>query len=158
MPSKKVIQCCQALIEKKWTISFVESASAGKLCTEFAAVINSGQVLIGGLVCYHVSMKEDLLLIPPGTIQQYTPESAIVTKLMAQNFHRFVNSDVCVALTGLASPGGSESPSKPVGTIFIHIIFPNKEIAKRLKFNGSPEEIIQQAVDAVADLVYKETQ
>ncbi|WP_264537316.1 CinA family protein [Flavobacterium sp. N1736] len=157
MPSKNVIKCCQALIKKNWTISFVESASAGKLCNEFAAVINSGQILIGGLVCYHASMKEDLLLIPKGTIEQYTPESAIVTKLMAQNFHRFVNSDICVALTGLASPGGSESPSKPVGTIFLHIIFPDKEIAKRVKFDGNPEEIILQAVDAVADLVYKET-
>lgn len=158
MPSKTVIRCCKALINKKWTISFVESASAGKLCNEFSTVIDSGQILIGGLVCYHVSMKEDLLLIPHGTIEQYTPESAIVTKLMAQNFHRFVKSDICVALTGLASPGGSETPEKPVGTIFLHIVLPNKEIAKRLKFEGNPEEIINQAVDAVADLVYKETQ
>jgi nicotinamide-nucleotide amidase len=157
MPSEKVMQCCQALIDKKWTISFVESASAGKLCNEFSTVINSGQILIGGLVCYHVSMKEDLLLIPKGTIEQHTAESAIVTKLMAQNFHRFVTSDICVALTGLASPGGSETPSKPVGTIFVHIIFPDKELAKRFKFDGNPEEIIAQAVDAVADLVYEET-
>lgn len=158
MPSENVIKCCQALIKKNWTISFVESASAGKLCNDFAAVIDSGQIFIGGLVCYHSSMKEDLLLIPKGTIEEYTPESALVTQLMAQNFHRFVNSDICVALTGLASSGGSENPEKPVGTIFVHIIFPDKEIAEKLKFDGSPDEIIQQAVDAVADLVYKETQ
>ncbi len=158
MPSENVIKCCQALIKKNWTISFVESASAGKLCNDFAAVMDSGQIFIGGLVCYHSSMKEDLLLIPKGTIEEYTPESALVTQLMAQNFHRFVNSDICVALTGLASPGGSETPEKPVGTIFVHIIFPDKEIAEKLKFDGSPDEIIQQAVDAVADLVYKETQ
>ena len=158
MPSEKVIRCCQALIKKKWTITFVESASAGKLCNAFSTVIDSGQILIGGLVCYHASMKEDLLLIPHGTIEEYTPESAEVTQLMAQNFHRFVTSDICVALTGLASPGGSETPEKPVGTIFLHLIFPHKEIAKRLKFEGNPHEIIDQAVDAVADLLYEEAQ
>lgn len=156
MASKKVTACCKALIEKKWTITFVESASAGKLNYEFSTVFNSGKILIGGMVCYHPCMKEDLLHIPPGTIQKYTAESAIVTKLMAQNFHLHVKSDVCVALTGLTTPGGSESETKPVGTIFIHIVFPDKEIASRLLFKGSAEEIIEQATAAVADLILEE--
>ena len=157
MASKKVATCCKALIEKKWTITFVESASAGKLNYDFSTVFDSGRILIGGMVCYDPSMKEDLLHIPPGTIEKYTAESAIVTKLMAQNFHLHVKSDVCVALTGLTTPGGSESPTKPVGTIFIHIIFPDKEVATRFLFKGSPEEIIHQSVDAVADLILEET-
>jgi len=156
MASKKVTTCCKALIEKKWTITFVESASAGKLNYEFSTVFDSGKILIGGMVCYHPSMKEDLLHIPPGTIKEYTAESAIVTKLMAENFHLHVKSDVCVALTGLTTPGGSESPSKPVGTIFIHIVFPDKEVAKRFEFKGSAEEIIHQAIDAVANLILEE--
>ncbi len=156
MATEKVINCCKALIKKNWTITFVESASAGRLNYEFSTVMDSGKILIGGMVCYHASMKEDLLHIPHGTIERYSAESAIVTKLMAQNFYSHVVSNVCVALTGLTSPGGSESESKPVGTIFIHIIFPEKEIAKRFLFKGNPEEIIRQAVDAVADLILEE--
>ena len=153
MASEKVIACCQALIKKNWTITFVESASAGKLNYEFSTVIDSGKILIGGMVCYHASMKEDLLLIPHGTIKKHTAESPIVTKLMAKNFHRYVLSDICVALTGLTTPGGSESSSKPVGTIFVHIIFPDKEISRHFTFTGKPENIVDQAVDAVADLI-----
>lgn len=156
MASKKVITCCKALIEKEWSITFVESASAGKLNYEFSTVLDSGKILIGGMVCYHPSMKEDLLHIPPGTIKEYSAESAIVTKLMAQNFHLHVKSDVCVALTGLTTPGGSESSSKPVGTIFIHIVFPDKEVAKRFEFKGNPEDIIDQAIDTVAALILEE--
>jgi nicotinamide-nucleotide amidase len=156
MPSQSVIACCEALIKRNWTICFVESASAGKMSYEFSTVINSGQILIGGLVCYHESMKEDLLLIPKGTIKQFTAESAVVTKLMARNFHRFVTSDICVALTGLTTPGGSESPTKPVGTIFLHLIFPHKEIAKRYKFKGTAEEIVQKSIHAVAEIVLNE--
>ncbi|MDQ6530389.1 CinA family protein [Flavobacterium sp. LHD-85] len=156
MASEKVTACCQALIEKNLTIAFAESASAGKLCYEFSTVVNSGRILIGGIVCYHSSMKEDLLHIPWGTIEQYSAESAEVTKLMAQNFYRYINSDICVGLTGLTTPGGSESDSKPVGTIFIHIIFGEKQIAKRFEFKGTPDGIINQAIDVVADLILKE--
>lgn len=156
MPSQKVIECCKALVAKKQTICFVESASAGKLSYEFSTVINSGQILIGSLVCYHESMKEDLLLIPKGTIKQFTAESAVVTKFMAKNFHRFVTSDICVALTGLTTPGGSESAVKPVGTIFLHFIFPDREIARRYEFKGTPEEIVHQAIDTVAAVIYNE--
>ncbi|MBE8726209.1 CinA family protein [Flavobacterium hungaricum] len=158
MASDIVTACCQALIEKNLTISFAESASAGKLCYEFASVFNSGRILIGGIVCYHISMKEDLLHIPWGTIEKYTAESAEVTKLMAQNFGRYVNSDICVGLTGLTTPGGSESESKPVGTIFIHIVFAHKEIAKRFEFTGTQKSIINQAIDVVADLILKEVE
>lgn len=156
MASEKVTRCCNALINKKLSITFVESASAGKLCYEFSTVINSGQILTGGIVCYHSSMKEDLLSIPHGTIQKHTAESAIVTKLMAQNFYRYVQSDICVALTGLTTPGGSESKSKPVGTIFIHIVFPSKEVAKRYEFKGTPEDIVNQAIEAVCELILVE--
>ena len=156
MASEKVIACCQALIEKKLTITFVESASAGKMSYEFSTVINSGQILIGGMVCYHTSMKENLLHIPKETIEKYSAESAEVTQLMAQNFHHQINSNICVALTGLTTPGGSESKEKPVGTIFIHIIFADKEIAERFEFKGDPESIINQAIDAVCDLILEE--
>lgn len=156
MASERVTKCCNELISRNMTISFVESASAGKMSYEFSTVINSGAILIGGVVCYHTSMKEDLLSIPQGTIQKYTAESAIVTKLMARNFYRYVSSDICVALTGLTTPGGSETETKPVGTIFIHIVFPAKEISERFEFKGSPEEIVNQAIDAVADLILNE--
>jgi nicotinamide-nucleotide amidase len=156
MASEKVTACCQALIEKNLTITFVESASAGKMSYEFSTVFNSGNILIGGMVCYHVSMKEDLLHIPHGTIKKHTAESAIVTKLMAEHFHQHVESDICVSLTGLTTPGGSESETKPVGTIFIHIVFPEKEIAERFEFKGNPENIINQAIDAAAELILEE--
>ncbi|SHH54122.1 CinA family protein [Flavobacterium johnsoniae] len=153
MASDKVTACCQILIEKNLTITFVESASAGKMSYEFSTVFNSGRILIGGMVCYHSSMKEDLLHIPWGTIEKYSAESEEVTKLMAQNFYRYMNSDICVALTGLTTPGGSENEEKPVGTIFVHIIFSDKETVRRFEFTGNPESIINQAIDAAAELI-----
>jgi nicotinamide-nucleotide amidase len=156
MASPNVLACSKALLHKGWTISFVESASAGRLSYEFSTVPDSGEILIGGMVCYNACMKEDILNIPTGMIEQFTPESAEVTKAMAESFAKYSASDVCVGLTGLTTPGGSETPEKPVGTIFIHIIFPDKQLANRSVFEGSAEEIVRQAVDQTASLIVKE--
>jgi nicotinamide-nucleotide amidase len=156
MASNKVSACCKALIAKKWTITFVESASAGKMSYEFSTVPNSGKILIGGMVCYHSRMKEEVLGIPSELIETYTAESAEVTKAMANNFCKFIEADVCIALTGLTTPGGSETPQKPVGTIFVHLILPDKQIAKRFNFTGEPDEILVQAIDETATLLLDE--
>lgn len=153
MASQKVKACVEVLVNENWTIAFVESASAGRMCYEFSTVINSGKILMGGIVCYSVSMKENFLDIPFEMIEKFTAESAEITQLMAQNFYDCSKFDVCVALTGLTTPGGSENAKKPVGTIFLHIVFPHKQVAKRFEFKGSPEEIVNQAIDETASLI-----
>lgn len=156
MASQQVLDCSKALVAKKMTIAFVESASAGKMSYEFSTVPDSGKILIGGIVCYNACMKESVLDIPHGLIEIFTPESAEVTQAMAVNFCKFAEADVCVALTGLTTPGGSETPEKPVGTIFIHIIMPGKHISKRFEFKGSPEDIVDQAINETASVILNE--
>lgn len=156
MMSQKVIVCSKALVERKWTIAFVESATAGKMCYEFSRVPDSGKILIGGMVCYDAEMKKNRLDIPHKLITDFTPESAEVTKIMAQNFYKYIESDVCVAVTGLTTCGGSEDANKPVGTIFLHIVFPHTEIDKRYEFKGNAEEIVNQTIDQAASLITQE--
>ena len=156
MASEKVKECSLLIAQNGWTITFVESVSAGKMNYEFSTVEESGKILLGGLVCYNATLKEVLLEIPPALIETFTAESAEVTKAMAEHFCRIVPADICVALTGLSTMGGSESAEKPVGTVFIHIIFPNVHIAKRFEFLGDAELIINQAIDSVASEIIRE--
>ncbi|MGA9639176.1 CinA family protein [Flavobacterium sp.] len=153
MASKEVTDFTNLLIKKEWKIAFVESVSAGKMSYEFSTVPNSGKILLGGIVSYDICMKTDLLKIPLGLIETFTAESYEVTQAMAVNFCSFTPADICVAITGLATPGGSECLEKPVGTIFVYIILPYKHIAKRFHFKGTQTEIINQAIDAIALLI-----
>lgn len=157
MASQKVLECSKALASKNWKITFVESATAGKMSYEFSTAPESGKILIGGLVCYDACMKEEMLAIPHGLIETFTPESAEVTQAMAKSFSKYTKADICVAITGLTTPGGSETPEKPVGTIFVHIIFPNNHISRRYQFDGSPSQIVDQAIDAVAEEIILES-
>lgn len=153
MPSEILIQCSEAIADRGWNIAFSESASAGKLSTEFSLTPLAGKILRGGIVCYEVFVKEQLLGVPSELIEQYTPESAEVTQALAERTAFIFNSDITVALTGLTTPGGSENEQKPVGTVFLHILTPLGALAHREIFSGSPEQILQKATDKTAALL-----
>ncbi|MEZ0128632.1 CinA family protein [Flavobacterium sp. LBUM151] len=153
MPSEIVTKCSKTIASKEWNIAFAESATAGRLAAEFSMTEKSGDILRGGIVCYEVFVKEQLLNVPHSVIEKYTPESAEVTRILAQQTLKIFNSKIAVGITGLTTPGGSETKEKPVGTMFFHIITPNDKISHREVFNGTPEEIVLQAIDKTAQLI-----
>jgi nicotinamide-nucleotide amidase len=153
MPSELVTACTHQLIKRQLSVAFIESATAGRLCSEFALVPNSGQVLKGGIICYDACVKEDLLKVPSELIERFTPESAEVTKQLAINARSLFPADIHVAITGLTTEGGSESREKPVGTMFIHILIGKKSIAAQSVFKGTAEKIVMQTIDRVASLL-----
>ncbi|MGV3686083.1 MAG: CinA family protein [Daejeonella sp.] len=150
MPSNLVLESCKTLADNNLTITFAESATAGSLCAAYAMAPESGKVLKGGIVCYDAILKEHILRIPPGLIRKYTPESAEVTEQLCRKLKKLINAEVYVAVTGLTTPGGSETREKPVGTMFIHMLWEEKSIGLREVYRGNPEEIINQAIDRVA--------
>jgi len=154
MPSEIVKKCSKAIKAKGWNIAFAESVTAGRMSAEFSMTEFSGSILRGGIVCYEVWVKEQILKVTHAAIEKHTPESAEVTQILAQQASQIFNSKITVAITGLASPGGSETEEKPVGTIFFHIIMPNEKIKHREVFSGSPEEIVMQAIDKTAELIF----
>lgn len=156
MVQKTVIACAKALENLGYNIAFVESATAGRMCAEFALTPSSGAILRGGISCYDIFVKEQFLHIPRNIIEKYSAESAEVSALLAKSGAKLFNSNVSVSVTGLATPGGSESPAKPVGSMFIHILFKNKEIAHQEVFTGSPESIVLQTIERTATLILNE--
>lgn len=156
MPSTIVMQCSQALSERQLTIAFVESATAGRLSSEFSMCPESGSILKGGLVCYDASLKESILHVPKDMLRRFTPESAEVTRELAERLQTFIPADVHVAVTGLTCPGGSETPEKPVGTMFVHLCTRRKSVAIREVFTGQPEDIVLQCIDRIAELILSE--
>ncbi|RZF55874.1 CinA family protein [Acinetobacter halotolerans] len=134
---------CNILAKKKLTIFFFESASAGYLSYQFSLNPLSGNILIGSLVCYDLSVKEDLLKISSKLIQRHTAESMQVTKEMIKKGKKKIKADIYVSCTGLLKKGGSESKEKPVGTFFYCIDYKNKIYSFRTEYKGKPEIKLQ---------------
>jgi len=152
----KIAICSELMAEKGLTIAFAESATAGWLCSEFALTEQSGQILIGGITCYDASLKVSLLKIPQSLIDTFTPESMEVTREMAYRLARLIKADIYVTVTGLTTPGGSETKEKPVGTMFVFALLKDREASFRKVFQGSCEDIIHQTITATAELLIGE--
>lgn len=149
-------QASEILASRNWRIAFAESATAGLLCSAFSQVSQSGKVLIGGINCYDASIcKEGLLHVRHELIEKFTPESAEVTRAIAEAAVPFFNADVAFAVTGLLTPGGSETAEKPVGTMFFHLVTPEKSVAFREEFDGGPNEILAKTLETAASILVR---
>ncbi len=131
----------ELLIEKKLTVAFAESVTCGLASHQLNITEGTSAAFMGSIVCYNEKVKTDLLKINPEIIEQFTAESQEVTDALVKNLPQLIPADIHVAVTGLASDGGSETPEKPVGTVFISMLF-NDEIVQRHKhFQGSAIEV-----------------
>lgn len=155
MPSEIVKECSKRIKKKGFKIAFLESATAGRMCAEFSLCEESGKILRGGLSCYEVFVKEKILKVPELLIEKYTPESAEVTECLVKNGASFFNTEITVAITGLTTPGGSETPEKPVGTMFVAIRIHDSTYVCREVFKGSPEQIVLNTIDFAAGMLLK---
>ena len=134
-------QLIKLLIEKKLSIAFAESMSCGLLTHQLNTVKGTSEVLKGSIVCYNEEVKTGLLRVSDKLIKKHSAESQVVTDALAKNLRRLIKADIHASVTGLAAPGGSETKSKPVGTVFFSLIYKNKVHKMRKQFRGSPLQI-----------------
>ena len=74
----------------------------------------------------------ECLKIPGSLIKKFTAESQEVTDALAKKLQSLMKADVYAAITGLASDGESERPGKPVGSVFMSVLF-KKSVFSRQK-------------------------
>lgn len=143
------------LKEKQMTLVIAESITCGLAAHRLSAIPGISEVLAGSIVCYSPEMKMSLLKVPGKIIEKHTCESAQVTKSLAENLHKVMKADLYAAATGLASPGGSETKEKPVGTVFLSVCYKSKTYNQRFLFRGTPNKIKVKACDAMYEMVIK---
>ncbi|MDN3585978.1 nicotinamide-nucleotide amidohydrolase family protein [Pedobacter aquatilis] len=144
----------QMLIERNLTLAFAESATAGRLCSEFSLVNDAGNFLMGGIACYDASIKENLLNVDSRLIKKFSPESMEVTKAITEGLGQLLPASILIGITGLTCPGGSESKEKPVGTMFIYAIKEgNRLFSERISFSGDRENIVAETINRTAVLL-----
>ncbi len=148
-------KCCELIAKNKLNITFIESASAGYLAYRFSLTPFSGDILNGGLVCYDLKIKENVLKIPPKMIKKYSPESSEITEELVKKSKRIFKSDIYVGCTGLLKPGGSETKEKPVGTFFYSILYKNKIYSYRCFCKGEKEEKLKKLINYICKSLIK---
>jgi len=143
------------LKENELTIAFAESMTCGLLAHKLGSVSGTSDFLAGGIVCYSEDVKNNLLKVSKKLIEKHTAESQTVTDALALNLRKIIAADIHAAITGLATDGGTETKSKPVGTVFFSLVYKNKIYKLKKKFNGSPLKIKQKACEEFSRFIIK---
>ncbi len=137
------------------TLATAESCTGGGIGSALTAIPGSSEVYIGGVISYTNSVKETVLGVDSGILEQYGAVSAQVAQCMAAGVRKLLNADVAVSVTGLAGPGGDDY-GNPVGTVYIGYCDMGKTFAEKFSFSGNREAVRNQAIQAALKLILEE--
>jgi nicotinamide-nucleotide amidase len=141
------------LRERGFTFAAAESCTGGLLLQRMTDVPGSSDYVRGGVVAYSNELKTRLLGVGESLLAADGAVSEPVAAAMAEGVREITGADVCVAITGIAGPGGG-SDAKPVGTVVIAIVMKEQALSVGTHlFPGGREMVRLQASQTALDRV-----
>lgn len=107
-----------AALEGRRVVATAESLTGGLVSELITGVPGSSAWFDRGYVTYQISGKEEMIDVPPETIETFGVVSEPVAEAMARGALARSRADLAVALTGIAGPSGG-TDGTPVGTVCI---------------------------------------
>lgn len=143
------------LRRKNKILSTAESCTGGLIAKMITDVPGASDVYFGGVNSYHNTIKNKVLGVSSRSLEKYDAVSHQVAVRMAEGVCALMNSDISVAVTGLAGPGGG-TEEKPVGLVYVAICHNGSTSVKKYKFGHtlSREKIRElAAINALSDIL-----
>ena len=138
------------LAEAGWRLATAESCSGGLVGHLITEIPGSSAYYQGGVIAYDNAVKRDILGVSPATLETAGAVSAACAGEMAAGAQRLLHTEVAVATTGIAGPGGG-SPEKPVGLVYIAVATPAGTQCERYVFGsdrtGNKEMTARRALE-----------
>ncbi|MEK9687075.1 MAG: CinA family protein [Gammaproteobacteria bacterium] len=134
------------LIASKQFIAVAESCTGGLLASTLISKSGASGWFKGGIVCYSNEIKQRVLKVEDGILDQFGAVSHEVSKALVLGVVHLMQVEAGIAITGIAGPEGG-SQEKPVGLVYISTYFKGEIITKEYRFLGTRTEIRQKAVD-----------
>jgi nicotinamide-nucleotide amidase len=143
------------LSERGLTIGTAESVSGGGIADAFVRVPGASQVFRGGVVAYADALKVALLGVEPALLRDHGAVSEEVAGAMARGARRVLGTDLALASTGVAGPGGG-SASKPVGLVWLALAAEDGSVrTRRFTFPGSRADVRRRCVMGGLNLAWR---
>jgi nicotinamide-nucleotide amidase len=146
-------QVGRALRERGWTIGTAESCTGGLILHRLTNIAGSSAYVVGGIVAYSNTIKQNLLHVKQGTLLAYGAVSEQTAQEMALGARQVLKTDLAVSVTGIAGPGGGTA-EKPVGLTYIGLAGPDELLlVQRHLWDGDREAVKNASADAALRLV-----
>lgn len=146
---RRVIIGCD---ERRLTLSTAESCTGGLIGGALTALPGASRVFIGGVISYSNDVKAHCLGVPVELLVQHGAVSEPVAQAMAEGARMRLQSDLAVAVTGIAGPDGG-SALKPVGLVYTALAYKGGTCVLRNVFTGDRDAVRMMTVRRVCEMI-----
>lgn len=145
-----VLELCRS---KKLTVATAESCTGGLIAGALTEVAGSSDVVDRGFVTYSNKAKHEVLGVLRPDLESYGAVSGVVAQAMAEGGMKAAGTEICVAVTGIAGPGGGTA-DKPVGLVYLSCARKGAvTIVEKQNFDGDRAAVRRQTVQRALELI-----
>lgn len=120
------------LLNMKLKVSTAESLTGGMISQYITSVEGASEIIELGICSYSDRIKHDVLGVSEQILSEYSAVSEQTALAMADGVMKISGSDVAVAVTGIAGPGGG-TQEQPVGTVYVAVRYKDIKEVRNLK-------------------------
>ena len=142
----------ELLAKNDLTVTTAESCTGGLLAGRIVNVPGSSDIFKQGFITYSNKAKRHYLSVKRSTLDKYGAVSEQTVKEMVKGGCANTKADVCVAVSGIAGPGGG-TEEKPVGLVYIGCNVCGRIKVVKCNFSGSRNKVRESAVSSALTLL-----
>jgi nicotinamide-nucleotide amidase len=140
------------LHERKQTLATAESLTGGLVAHRICLVPGASDYFLGGVVSYTNEVKARELAVPRELLDRFGAVSEPVARAMAEGVRTQFGTDLGVATTGFAGPGGG-TDENPVGTAYVALSHKGGCEVTRYGWLGTRYEIMSRTAKLAMNVV-----
>ena len=122
--AKQLINKCRA---KNYKLAIAESCTGGLISSVITSVPRSSDIFECSFITYSNRSKKKILNVSENNLNLYGAVSKEVVIDMINGLRKNTNSDILLAISGIAGPGGA-SINKPEGLVWVSYALKNNII------------------------------
>jgi PncC family amidohydrolase len=126
----------ERLEELSLTVSVAESCTGGLVGSRLTDVAGSSAYFLGGIIAYSNEAKVKLLAVRRETLAGHGAVSAQTAREMAEGVRKCFGTDIGLAVTGIAGPGGA-TKDKPIGLMWFALAAEGGTQARSVRLTGN---------------------
>jgi len=139
-------------VDRGLTVATAESCTGGLVAHAITEIAGSSAYYLGGFVTYANDVKRDQLGVGAELLAAHGAVSAQVARAMAEGARTRLGTDLAVAITGIAGPGGG-SDEKPVGLTYAAVADGTGVDVRRHLWSGDRSENKRDSAVAALELL-----
>ncbi len=130
------------LKKQNLTLALAESCTGGLLSQRLTELAGSSAYTKTNIITYSNESKTKMLQVEPNILEQFGAVSEEVALQMAEGVQKLAQTDLGLAITGIAGPDGG-SIQKPIGLVYIAISYKNLKQAQKFDFGQATRSDIR---------------